>query len=340
MLHLINITENSKIPKYMQIINAIHYAVDNNEVMLDDKLPSINDLLIEFDISRDTIVRAYDKLKKMELIDSVPGKGYYIKKNGQQPKEKVFFLFNDLSAQNKTIYDAFIKELGNNVAIDSFVYNDDYFQFKNHILAGQSKNYTHYVIICHFGKDCEDFVNFIVNEIPLNKLVILGKKVNELVNKAACVYQDFERDIFSALVQLNSRLKKYKQINLLLGKWTYSPKEIQNGFIRFCTEQNFDYRIVDTIENEGIEINTTYVTLTDDDLVSLIKKIKSSKYTLGKDVGIISYNDTPLKEFLVNGVTIITTDFSQMGKQSAQLILNYQRLQYENPFYVIHRNSL
>lgn len=340
MLHLIDISEHSKVPKYQQIINSILSAIKNGEVNVNDKLPSVNELLIEFDISRDTIVRAYDHLKRIKLIESVPGKGYYIKTDDIVLKAKVFLLFNKLSPHKKIIYDAFARELGDQATIDFFIYDNNYRHFKELILASKSRDYTHYAIICHFEEGGEDLVGFIRKEIPLGQLVILDKKVDQLGDKVVCVYQDFEKDIYSALVELNHQLIKYKKIKLLLRKRTYHPIEIKKGFLKFCTEYAYDLEVIETIENEMIEKNTAYINLTENDLVLLIKKIKDTKFVLGKDVGIISYNDTPVKEILLDGITVISTDFEKLGKQSAQLILNKEVRQFENPFYVIPRKSL
>jgi DNA-binding transcriptional regulator YhcF (GntR family) len=340
MPHLIDIIEDSKIPKYKQIINSIFTAIENGNIKRNDKLPSVNELLIEFDISRDTIVRAYDHLKKIDLIESVPGKGYYIKKDDLILKAKVFLLFNKLSAHKKIIYDAFAKELGDNATIDFFIYDNNYRQFKYLIETSKARDYTHYAIICHFEEGGDDLVDFINQHVPVEKLVIIDKKVSQLGTKIACVYQDFENNIYSALVELNPNLKKYRQIKLLLRNYTYHPIEIKKGFIKFCGEYAYDFKIVEAIEKEEIEKNTVYINLMESDLVILIKKIKETNIVLGKDVGIISYNDTPLKEVLVDGITVISTDFEQLGKRAAELILNKQKSQMDNPFYVIPRKSL
>ena len=340
MLHLIEIIENSKVPKYKQIINSLFSAIENGDIKKNDKLPSVNELLIEFDISRDTIVRAYDYLKKMELIESVPGKGYYIKKDDFVLKAKVFLLFNKLSAHKKIIYDAFAKELGDHATIDFFIYDNNYRQFKNLIETSKAREYTHYVIICHFEEGGEDLINFIKAQIPKRKLIILDKRVEKLGASVGCIYQDFEKNIYEALAELNPQLKKYKQIKLLLRKRTYHPIEIKKGFIKFCGQYAYDFQIVEEIENETIEKNTAYINLMENDLVILIKKIKETNFVLGKDVGIISYNDTPLKEILLDGITVISTNFEQLGKEAAKLVINKQKQQKENPFYVILRKSL
>jgi DNA-binding LacI/PurR family transcriptional regulator len=61
---------------------------------------------------------------------------------------------------------------------------------------------------------------------------------------------------------------------------------------------------------------------------------------LGKDVGIISYNDSIIKEILLEGITVISTDFQQLGKKAGQIILERKKQPYDNPFYVFHRKSL
>lgn len=340
MLQFIDINENSIVPKYKQIINSVLSALEKGDVKLNDKLPSVNELLLEFDISRDTVVRAYDQLKEMKVIQSVPGKGYYVKKDDLELKAKVFLIFNKLSPHKKIIYDAFSKELGNKATIDFFIYENNYRQFKNLILASKERDYTHYAIICHFEEGGEDLVNFIKENLSLNDLVVLDKQVAALGNKVASVHQDFERNIYNALIELNPQLKKYQKIKLLFRRKTYHPNEIKKGFLKFCGEYAYDFDIVETIENEDIQKNTAYINLMEDDLILLIKKIKKSQLKLGRDVGIISYNETGIKEILLDGITVISTDFEQLGKSAAELILKNEKLQIENPFYVIKRKSL
>ena len=120
MIEYIDIKEASKVPKYQQIVDSVLSAIGAGQVRTGDKLPSVNELLIEFDISRDTVVRAYDHLKESGIIESVPGKGYYIKNDQLTLKARVFLLFNKLSAHKKIIYDAFSQCLGDRATIDFF----------------------------------------------------------------------------------------------------------------------------------------------------------------------------------------------------------------------------
>ena len=68
----------SGVPKYKQLINHLIKKIRNNELKPNSKLPSINELSFEYNLSRDTIERSYKYLKSLGLINSVRGLGYFI----------------------------------------------------------------------------------------------------------------------------------------------------------------------------------------------------------------------------------------------------------------------
>ncbi len=78
----------------------------------------------------------------------------------------------------------------------------------------------------------------------------------------------------------------------------------------------------------------------EDDLVTLIEKILGENLQVGKDVGVISYNETAIKKIILNGITTISTDFKMMGEKTAELILNHSVEHIEAPFHLTLRNSL
>ena len=78
----------------------------------------------------------------------------------------------------------------------------------------------------------------------------------------------------------------------------------------------------------------------EDDLVTLIEKIVDHNYELGKEVGVISYNETAIKKIILKGITTISTDFRMMGEKAAELILSKSTEHIEARFYLTLRNSL
>ena len=81
-----------------------------------------------------------------------------------------------------------------------------------------------------------------------------------------------------------------------------------------------------------------FITIEESDLVNLVKQIRDDEYVLGQDIGVISYNDTPLKDLL--GITVMSTDFNKMGEIAARMILNKEKGEIKVPFNFIDRNSI
>ncbi|TZF84082.1 GntR family transcriptional regulator [Pedobacter sp. BS3] len=334
----VHIDEYSATPKYLQLTNSILTAIGAGKLNKDDLLPSINELSYELEISRDTAEKGYKYLKKIGVLGSIPGKGYYIMNAEFRQTLKICLMFNKLSAHKKIIYDAFIQALGENVAVDFYIYNNDFKLFKK-LLNNKREDYSHFVIIPHFMDGDADSYQ-IINELPKEKLVLLDKRLPGVSGEYAAVYENFENDIYQALEQARPQLSKYHTLKLIFPEKSYYPKEIRKGFSRFCQQYAFTPGLVSDIEVEPIKAGEAYINLMEDDLVTLISRVIAMNLKIGKDVGLISYNETPLKKLILNGITTISTDFHQMGAMAAQLILDNSRKQVEVPFYLTLRQSL
>lgn len=336
---LIYFDEFSATPKYQQLANSIVKALESGKLQVDDMLPSINELSHQFEISRDTAEKGYKYLKKIGIIGSVAGKGYYIKKADINRTYRIFLLFNKLSPHKKIIYDALVATLGENAAVDFYIYNNDFALFKKLLLNSKEDEYHYYVIIPHFI-DGEESAPRVLNNISKEKLILLDKLIPGMSGNFAAVYQDFEADVYTALKQALPQLSKYRTLKIIFPKNTYYPAEIPKGFISFCQQYGFNHKIVHAIKDEPINEGEVYLTVMDDDLVTLVERIIEQKLQVGKDIGVISYNETPLKKIILQGITTMSTDFEAMGVQTAQLILNDSSTQVAMPFYLTLRPSL
>jgi len=330
--------EYSASPKYLQLINCITKAVQSGKLKKDYVLPSINDLSYELDIGRNTVEKAYRHLKKLGIVNSFPGKGYFIGQSNGGQITKVLLLFNKLSAHKKIIYDAFVTTLGEQAAIDLYVYNNDFGLFKK-LLQNRKDDYDYNVVIPHFLEGGENAAA-IINELPKRNLILMDKLIPGVAGDYGAVYENFEKDIYSALTEGLPHLSRYQTLKIVFPSYTYFPHEILKGFQSFCQQYAFDYKIVHKLENEPIHAGDVYINLMEDDLVILLEKISSTSFQVGKDVGIISYNETPWKKFILSGVTTISTDFKKMGEMAANMILQGERAHVEVPFTLTLRNSL
>jgi len=333
----IKIDESSRIPKYKQIIDSIKRGINEQQLLMGDKILSINGLSEQYNLSRDTVEKAYNVLRAQNIIVSVKGKGYYVTKTDLSISINVLFLINKLSTYKMRIFNSFVESLG----LD--IYHCEPAVFKN-ILSKKKNQYSFYIIMPHFRNDafqhvvCSDDILEVIREIPYEKLIILDREVKNL--STGKVYQDFKMDIYEALNSVVVQLKKYKKIILVYpSKAVYPyPKEIVLGFKKFCQNNQFDFEILDEIyDSMELQLKDLYITIQEEDLVNLVKQTRDRHYKLGEDIGIISYNDTPLKDLL--GITVISTDFKKMGATAADMILNKKLLSIKNDFNIINRFS-
>lgn len=334
----IRLDAQSVTPKYLQLTNSLLQAVESGKLQKGDLLPSINELSFELDISRDTAEKAYRHLKQLGVIGSVPGKGYFIATTDFRRHIKVLLIFNKLSAHKKIIYDALVSTLGESAAIDFYIYNNDFAQFRR-ILEKRQTDYTHYVIIPHFLEGGEQ-ATALVNALPPGQLILLDKLIPGITRPYGAVYEDFEKDIYGVLEAARNQLSKYETLKMIFPDYTYHPREILNGFIHFCREYAFNYSVVSDIQQEPVTKGDVLISLMENDLVTCIEKIMAGSLNVGQDVGVISYNETPIKKFILEGITTISTDFQAMGSLTAAMILDNTVEKKAVPFHLTLRHSL
>ena len=220
MIKLIKIDEDSRVPKYKQIVDSILQNIANGNLKINQKIPSINSFSEEFYMSRDTVEKAYNILKERKIISSIRGKGYYITRTKLESKVNVLFLTNKLSSYKMKTYSSFIDTLGANAHVDLQIYHCDETLFLN-ILDKFEGAYDYYVITTHFKTEelkhssfTDNVVNAIKN-IPQEKLVILDNIKLGAGDEVIKIYQDFENDIYNALIEGLSKISKYKRLILV-----------------------------------------------------------------------------------------------------------------------------
>jgi hypothetical protein len=335
MLKWIYIDEFSSTPKYRQLANSIIQGIQTGKIKEGDTLPSINELSFEHYISRITVEKGYNYLKTLGIVESIRGKGFFIRLGGVLPNFRIFLLFNKLSVHKKMIYDAFVAAMGESAGIDFYIYNNDFSLFKR-IVTKRELDYSHIVLIPHFLEGDSIAVDFI-NSLPKEKLILLDKLLPGIQGSYGAVYENFEQDIYKTLLEAKEALAKYQSVQLIFPKSSYYPKGIVRGFEFFCRDYAFEFSVLETVEPTP---GTVYITVMEDDLIVLLDKIKEKGFKLGKDVGLISYNETPIKRLLFDGISTISTDFVKMGELAAELVKSNDRKKIENPFSFIHRSSL
>jgi DNA-binding transcriptional regulator YhcF (GntR family) len=332
-MKIISIQNNLGVPKYKQIISSIEKTIEDGLLKKDDKLPSINKVCLEFSLSRDTVLQAYEELKKRGIIHAILGKGYYIKSTEVNIKQRIFLLFEELNIFKEDLYNSFLESIGNDVQVDIFFHHFNIQVFKK-LITESKGNYTKYIIMPTNLIEAAA----VIKTLPVNEVYILDQTNDDLKTYPA-IYQNHLKDIYNGLLKGKSKLNKYENLILIFPGFR-EPLGMKIGFENFCKDHNFSYEITADFKNRKIKKGEVYIIPGDRDLVGVIEKSKSQNLRLGSDYGIISYNETPLKKVVENGITTISTDFQAMGKILAEMILKNKKEQIENKSALIIRNSL
>ena len=68
-------------PVYLQLVDQIRYAAAAGSLRPGESLPSIRPLAEELRVNRNTIAKAYAELESQGVIETLPGKGCFLKEN-------------------------------------------------------------------------------------------------------------------------------------------------------------------------------------------------------------------------------------------------------------------
>jgi len=337
MNRYLRINHHSEIPKYKQVVDLIISDIESGIFKQGQRIPSINETSEELLLSRDTVEKAYVFLKKKGILSAVRGKGYYVNQTNVYKKLKVALILNKLSNYKRSIYYSFTETLGNKATVDVFIYNYDLAQFEE-IIDNHIANYDYYVILPHFKNESEEVGN-VIKKIPREKVLLVDRNLQSL-NNYPIVYQEYEKDIQTALESGIQLIKKYQKINLVFPKNQYYSKRIVRGFQIFCQVNNRTFSVIDQLSEDDVKKNEAFVLISDDDLYKFIKISKQKGWQLGQDVGVVAYNDNPVKEILEDGITTISTNHDEIGRRAAEMILTKNFGRVKSPFEFIRRKSL
>ncbi|MCE5345577.1 MAG: GntR family transcriptional regulator [Bacteroidales bacterium] len=339
----INVELNTKLPLYKQLINFVQEHVENGEFKDGDFLPSMNELSNELFISRETVKKAYSVLREMDIIDSSQGRGFYIS-NKDSDKIKTLLLFDKISTYKQVLYNSFANTIGDRARITIHLHNQDVDLFEFFINENLDK-FDYYIITPHFplNPDIQKRVARILKRIPNRKLILLDRYIESLPGNFGSVYQDHDKDIYDGLIQAADLLKKYKRLNVISSvPGSMYCQLIGKGIEKFRKETNFDIKFLKDINIDMIQKQDSFLILNgqlDIELIELIKTAKAKGLKIGKDIGIISYNESPINEIILDGLTTFSTDFKQMGELAAKMILDKSLKKIRCDFRLVKRNT-
>ena len=325
-----NINHESDIPKYQQLVNSINNAIAKKLLNKGDLLPSVNSICNENKLSRDTVFKAYSILKDQRVIESVPNKGYYV----AGETRKVLLVLDTFKAYKEVLYHSFVNNLPDNIITDVQFHHYNIENFKT-IINNSVGKYYKYVVMNFDHKEVASVLTNISNE----KLLLIDWNIHSKA-KNNYVFQDFGKAFYESLKKAVELFRKYEAIYFIYPNFTNHPIETVTFFKNFCREFEFKYRVITDPKEFNIEKNKAYIGVSDRMLGVFLEQCREKDLEPGKDVGFLSYNETPMKKFIYKGISVVTTDFKELGTKGAEFITKDEPMQYYVSTKLILRESL
>ncbi|MBP0902989.1 GntR family transcriptional regulator [Mariniflexile gromovii] len=325
-----DINTNSEVPRYQQLVNAVNDALANNTLSNGDALPSVNAVCKDYNLSRDTVFKAYSILKENGVVESVPNKGYYVANDTR----KVLLVLDTFKAYKEVLYHEFVNNLPKKVIVDVQFHHYNINNFKT-ILNNSKGKYFKYVVMTFDHKEVSDVLfDFDNDKLLLIDWNVHSKKSNNYV------FQDFGNAFHDALQEAVVPFKRYKKLVFVYPTFTKHPTESVSFFKQFCESQNFKYKIVTDVNDFKVVKGEAYISVSDRILGTFLEQCRIEAFEPGVDVGFLSYNETPMKKFIYKGISVVSTDFKAMGAKAAEFINQDAPIQTYIPTKLILRDSL
>jgi len=86
---LFQINFKSGKPVYLQVVDQVKAAAASGAMHAGEALPSIRPLAEELRVNRNTIAKAYTELESQGVIETLPGKGCFVRPNNSPLKKDV-----------------------------------------------------------------------------------------------------------------------------------------------------------------------------------------------------------------------------------------------------------
>lgn len=333
--HVFRFDPRAETPKYRQIANSVVAGLRAGALRKGDRLPSINEACKVHGFSRDTVVKAYGLLREMRYLSAIHGKGYYLRTDVADPRLRAFVLFDTLNAFKENVFAGLSDTASQRVDIEVCFHHFNPGLFRRLLLEARGK-YDRYVVMPFPAPEVAEALAALEAE----RLLVLDIHACVPSRCTPWIVQNFDAQLIQALEAGRERLRRYRRFILVFPPDNHDPVEIQDAVLRFGARAGLATSIVPRLTEHMVQTRSAYLVLDDKDLVSLVKYCNATGQRLGEDVGVLSYNDTPLKEIVAGGISVVSIDFYGLGVRAGQHVLDPRPVHETVPTRLILRSSL
>jgi len=338
----IQIDASGKDPIYKQLVTQVEKALHAGKLKAGEQIPSMNELAATLDISKETVKKSYGILVDKGVIVPKQGKGFYAADVNTDVKPQVLVIFDKFSVYKQILFNAFAEKLAGRAEITILNHNQS-INLLEHYLDDNLDRFDYYILAPHFPLDAPTQAKVVkqLARIPFRKLIMLDRLQPHFPGNYGAVYQDFENDIYQGLTEGLGPKRRTRMMRVITLPMSLYGSHITKGVKRFTTEYDIPVEFLNAVP-EDIRPGDTFLVLNsqlDAGLVSLARKIQQAGLRIGEDVFIVSYNESDMNELVLGGLTTVSTDFREMGRLAAEMVLSHHLTKEHCPFHMNRRRT-
>lgn len=336
------VVQENSVPKYKQIVNAVIEGIKSGKYAVSLKLPSLNEMTELSGASKETVYKAYDYLIKAGAIESHHGKGYFISDKLFNKEKTVLALLSEASPNMMTILKSFWETLGSYAKVTTVFHNQNPEILKKYLDSEYGK-YDYYVIFPHFSADHVSNVQIanVLRHAPLDKTIVMDRFLPNVDPSCGMVYQYIYSDIIDCMEKILPDFSNYSSLKSVPVYTALYRREIEDALRTASRRHHIPFEALDGVP-EAIckgDVLFLYGCTLGSALVRLEEQVKKSGLEIGKDIGIICYDDFQINEILLGGLTTLSADYSEMGREAAKMIRWGEMKKVHCTCNLIRRNS-
>src|SRR5690606_26783595 len=116
--------------KYMQLVEYINNQIENNQLNINDRLPSLNQLTKQLGISKETALKGLNYLSEKGIIESEYRKGYYVRKKKQYHPYRICLILDKMNVLRDRVYHSFLETIKDHADVDVFFHHHNFKVFE------------------------------------------------------------------------------------------------------------------------------------------------------------------------------------------------------------------
>ena len=318
--------------KHNQLVQGIINAIDDKVIEKGERLPSVNTMIEQLHFSRATIVKGIAELIDRGVIGSQKRLGYYVLGGEDEKIQSIALVMYNLDTFEEQFYRNFRAQLSKKIRLDVFFHHGNIETFEK--ITEQIKGGYEMNVIAPIPHPKS---KALLEQIPRSKFLMVDR-YEQIEGQFNHITQEFKDSTYRILSELAPPIKKFEEIIFFHNPDSLDPKEMVGAFKKFLVDFKIKGRILSQYIPHSAEKGKVYFTLDNFLLWEIMKDVKAKNLAFGKDVGLLSSNDEPAKEFI--GITTFSTDFSEMGTLAGKAALSREKISLTLPMKLKRRMTL